>query len=155
MLESSFITTFIIICIAANTIVLSTYHYNMNNNLKLVLDAINLLFTVIFAIEIILKLVAYSWKDFCNDKMNLFDLVVVLVSIIEILFFNDESLGISAFRTIRIVRITRIFQHLKYMTFLITIIKESISKIVYLALLLLIFVIIFALLGKQLFGGRY
>ena len=120
----------------------------------------NFIFTCVFATEMVMKVYGLGPIKYSQDTMNLFDGVVVLLSIVELIFLSGNS-TLSAFRTIRIfrtfriLRVARLFRHLEYMTHLIDVISKSISISSYLALLLLVFIVIFALLGMQIFGGRF
>ena len=51
---------------------------------------INIVFTWIFIVELILKVYALGPKNYIQDKMNLFDAFIVATSILELLFVNDE-----------------------------------------------------------------
>jgi hypothetical protein len=93
--------------------------------------------------------------------MNYIDALVVILSIIELLFLGGSNTSISAFRTIRIfrtfrvLRVARLFRYLKSMAKIIRIVGNSISDFAFIALLLLLFSCIFALLGMQIFGGKF
>jgi hypothetical protein len=54
----------------------------------------NLTFTIIFAVEMFLKLIAYSPMGYIKDTMNIFDGGIVLLSMAELLFLSG---GTSAF----------------------------------------------------------
>jgi voltage-dependent calcium channel R type alpha-1E len=103
----------------------------------------------------ILKLIGLGFRRYCKDPMNIFDGIIVILSLFELALFRDSNSAISAFRTIRILRVARLFRYMEYMSYLIKVITSVISKSVYLALLLLLFTMIFALLGMQIFGGKF
>ena len=54
------------------------------------IDSTNKFFMIAFLLECILKLVGLEMEEFLNDKFNIFDLIIVLVSMIE-LFFSGED----------------------------------------------------------------
>ena len=84
--------------------------------------------------------------------MNYVDATVVILSLFEIIFLGDNS-SITAFRTIRVfrtfrvLRVARLFRYLKSMDLIIRRVSDSIQDFAFLALLLLLFTLIFALLG--------
>lgn len=123
--------------------------------MAIVLYDFNLTFTIIFIVEMALKLFGFGLIRYCKDTMNIFDGIIVILSIFELALFSDSNSAISAFRTVRILRVARLFRYMEYMSYLIKVIASAISKSVYLALLLLLFTMIFALLGMQIFGGRF
>ena len=96
-----------------------------------------------------------------RDSINYLDATVVFLSLIELIFLSGSSSAISAFRTIRIfrtfrvLRVAKLLRHMKSMNVIISVLSKSISSFIYLALLLLLFIIIFALLGMQIFGGKF
>ena len=91
--------------------------------------------------------------------MNYLDGAVVVLSIIEITVFNTGNNAISAFRTVRIfrtfrvLRVARLLRSLKSMHQIISVIGRSLGAFAYLAILLFLFMFIYALLGIQLFGN--
>ena len=108
-----------------------------------------------------LKLTGLGVRSYLNDKMNYLDGSVVILSIVELVFLSDGSSSLSAFRTVRIfrtfrvLRVARLLRTLQSMQVIISVISRSISSFVYIALLLLLFVFIYSLLGMQIFGGRF
>lgn len=86
------------------------------------------------------------------------DFAISLFNVVEFSVLNGVS-GINAirairvFRIFRIIRITRIFRYIQSMNIIIQVISNSLSRFMYLAMLLFLFIIIFALLGMQIFGG--
>ena len=119
----------------------------------------NLVFTIIFCVEMGLKLIGLSVIGYFLDPMNYLDGAVVILSIIEITVFNTGNNAISAFRTVRIfrtfrvLRVARLLRSLKSMHQIISVIGRSLGAFAYLAILLFLFMFIYALLGLQLFGN--
>lgn len=154
---NNLVTAFILL----NTFVLSLDHYGISPEFEEALYLCNVFFTVVFAVEMVLKLVGLGPKAYFKDSMNYFDTLVVLLSVAELSSFSEENSAVSAFRTVRIfrtfrvLRIARLFRYLEYMTKLLSIVGKSVFISLNLALILLIFTLVFALLGMQLFGGRF
>jgi hypothetical protein len=119
----------------------------------------NLLFTIIFALDVLFKVTGLGFFDYIRDKMNIFDLLVVLLSLIEILFLDSSSFSafrsVRIFRTFRVLRVTRLIRSLDYMQVIIHVLGDSLQDFFYISLLLLLFVYIYSLLGMQLFGGKF
>ena len=150
-----------IFCVILNTIVLSIDHYGISSELSNALSTINTCFTYIFLVEMTVKLLAKGVRNYFKDYMNYFDAVVVVVSIIELIFLSGEKSTLSAFRIIRVfrifrvVRVARLFRYLQSMTLIMKVISGSLSKFIYIALLLLLFTVIYTLLGMQVFRGNF
>lgn len=109
------------------------------------------------------KIIVIGAKRYLSDKMNYLDGSVVLLSIVEI-GINTAGGGsggssLSAFRTVRIfrtfrvLRVARLLRMLHSMQVIIGVIQRSFTSFIYIAVLLLLFIFIFALLGMQIFGG--
>ena len=97
-----------------------------------------------------------------KDRINLFDAIIVLISLVEAIFLTDTSIhAISAFRavrllrTFRILRVTKLLRSLAYMQIIIGVVMRSIKKFIYIAALLFLLIFIYALLGMQIFGGQF
>lgn len=56
------------------------------------LNKLNLFFTLLFAIEMILKLIGIGPKEYLRDTFNIFDGIIVILSIVE-LFFDTFTLS--------------------------------------------------------------
>ena len=76
--------------------------------MRRVIDIINTCFSIIFTIEAILKLLAYGGRYF-KDPWNIFDLLIVLISIIGfILQYVSNVDGVSATTAIRSFRMFKL-----------------------------------------------
>lgn len=92
-----------------NTIVLALEHHGIEDDFSDILKLLNLIFTIIFAVEMTLKLIAFGFRGYFSDSMNYLDGAVVVMSIFEIAFLSDGS-AISAFRALRVFRIFRVIR---------------------------------------------
>lgn len=84
-----------------------------------ILDGLNMFFTLTFFLEMIFKLLGLGVKQYTADPSNLFDAFIVFVSLIEV-YFNqlhaiffpkDESefaSGLSALRAFRLSRVLKL-----------------------------------------------
>ena len=77
------------------------------------LEYLNIIFTIIFTLEVIAKLLAYDSRYF-KDGWNIFDFIIVLGSIFGLfLRFLVKYSGHGATTAIRAFRIARIFKLFK------------------------------------------
>lgn len=58
------------------------------------------------------KLIGMGFKEFLIDKMNIFDFVISMLSLGELIFMRGGGLALSAFRSIRMLRVTRLIRSL-------------------------------------------
>jgi hypothetical protein len=70
------------------------------------LEYLNYLFFAIFTLEVIFKFFGLGLRLFVQDKFNVFDAFVVVVSFIEIIMAS----GSGAFSSLRAFRLFRIFK---------------------------------------------
>ena len=82
---NEYFDAFIIIVIIFNTFCLALDKYpNFDDSILDVLGFLNYFFTVIFTSEVVLKITGLSWKVYIKDNFNKFDLMIVIISIIEL-----------------------------------------------------------------------
>jgi len=113
----------------------------------------NYFFTAIFAVECVAKMSAMSPRYFFADGWNLFDFVIVALSIVELLFENVS--GLSMLRSFRLLRVFKLAKSWKSLSDILTIMRKAFSALSNLTFVLFIIVFIFAVLGMQLFGSDY
>ena len=145
--------------IVLNTATLSIDHYGISNYLNGVLFTVNSIFTYLFVIETSLRLIGSGLTEYFRDKMNYFDSIVVILSMIE--FFVASGTSFSAFRVVRVFRIirvlkiARIFRYLTSISTILRTLSNSISRFAYLILFLSILLVVFSLLGMQIFKSNF
>jgi hypothetical protein len=136
----------------------------MQYGLWLFLTVMNLLLTGVFTFESIVKIVGLGPSLFMKDQMNVFDFVVVLFSILDIVIDLMGKLGgsdfvfplpLSVLRAFRIFRLFKLVKSVDSLRKILVTLAQSMASVVYLALLLFLIMIIFILLGMELFGGFY
>ena len=124
-----------------------------------VLTDLNLLCSIIFIAEMVIKLVGLGFKEYAADGFNIFDCVIVQISIFEIvigLLGIEFSSGgaLSALRAVRLLRVFKLARSWVSFRILLETIMETLKHIGTFAVLMLIFMFIFALLGMELYGHK-
>ncbi|CAD8151145.1 unnamed protein product [Paramecium pentaurelia] len=160
IIENRYFLAFITSVIILNTITLSLDRYPISKTESDILDIANQVFTVIFTIEMTLKLIAFD-TNYLKDSMNIFDAVIVILSLIEWILSsagNDSSGGsfsaIQAFRTLRLFRLFKLARTWSSFRKLLTAIAATVGGIAYFIILLLLFMSVAALLGMELFAYK-
>uniref|UniRef100_A0A182PBH0 Sodium channel protein n=1 Tax=Anopheles epiroticus TaxID=199890 RepID=A0A182PBH0_9DIPT len=133
-------------------VVLALEHHGMNANVRDALDIGNKVFTSIFTLECILKVMALS-KDFFLCGWNIFDLIIVSVSLLDLIFELIE--GLTVLRGLRLLRVLKLAQSWTTMKVLLSIIISTIGALGNLTFVLVIVIYIFAVIGMQLFSKDY
>lgn len=154
------IMNFIII---VNTVSLALVRYNQPVSEVYALDQLNLAFTVIFTVELLLKLFAFRIVGYLSDTMNCLDVIVVIFSWVEFGFLSSANTTSSIkilttfklLRTVRLLRLARVLIAFRSVQSLINVMQNTIGSFGFIGLLLLVIMCIYALFGMQLFGGNW
>ncbi|CAH2060517.1 unnamed protein product, partial [Iphiclides podalirius] len=148
----------IIVLVFLNTLVLASEHYHQPPWLDYFQNYANYLFVVLFTMEMLVKMYALGFQGYFVSLFNRFDCFVMVCSIVELaLTFTGTipQLGISVLRCVRLLRVFKVTKYWRSLSNLVASLLNSIQSIFSLLLLLFLFIMIFALLGMQVFGGRF
>uniref|UniRef100_A0A8B9LH72 Voltage-dependent L-type calcium channel subunit alpha n=1 Tax=Astyanax mexicanus TaxID=7994 RepID=A0A8B9LH72_ASTMX len=154
-------TTFywlVILLVFLNTLTISSEHYNQPDWLTEVQDVANKVLLAMFTCEMLIKMYSLGLQAYFVSLFNRFDCFVVCGGIVETILVELEimsPLGISVFRCVRLLRIFKVTRHWASLSNLVASLLNSMKSIASLLLLLFLFIIIFSLLGMQLFGGKF
>ncbi|XP_048088342.1 voltage-dependent T-type calcium channel subunit alpha-1G isoform X6 [Alosa alosa] len=162
MCTSHYLDLFITIVIGLNVITMSMEHYQQPKVLDEALKICNYIFTIIFVLESVFKLVAFGFRRFFKDRWNQLDLAIVLLSIMGITLEEIEvnaSLPINPtiIRIMRVLRIARVLKLLKMavgMRALLDTVIQALPQVGNLGLLFMLLFFIYAALGVELFGDQ-
>jgi hypothetical protein len=77
-------TAFVTVLILGNTAVLACDRLGIEKEEQNVLDALNSFFTWAFVGELVVKLFGLGFKEYAKDSFNIFDAIVVALSMIEL-----------------------------------------------------------------------
>ncbi|CAF3828874.1 unnamed protein product [Rotaria sordida] len=151
--KNAFVDLFITICIVLNTLFMALDQPGQSEKMTRILTAGNYVFTSIFTIECILKIIAMTPAKYLKNGWNTFDLIIVSVSLIELGLANVK--GLSVLRSFRLLRVFKLAKSWQTLNRLMSIIGKSIGALGNLTLVLIIIIFIFAVVGMQLFGHKY
>ncbi|KAI4810148.1 hypothetical protein KUCAC02_018994 [Chaenocephalus aceratus] len=135
--------------VALNTICVAIVHHNQPDWLTIFLYYAEFMF---------LKMYGLGFRLYFHSSFNCFDCGVIVGSIFEVVwgFFRPGmSFGISVLRALRLLRIFKITKYWASLRNLVVSLMSSMKSIISLLFLLFLFIVVFALLGMQLFGGRF
>jgi Na+-transporting methylmalonyl-CoA/oxaloacetate decarboxylase gamma subunit len=161
IISHGFFDGFIMFVIILNTVILSMDKYpEFNPSILFCFKVLNLVFTVIFTCEVVLKMTAFGVRIFCKEGFNVFDLFIVMASLSQIILgllqpSNGKSNG-GVFLILRTFRVFRIFKLFKIgdMRMLLDSIIFTISTIGPYVVFLFFFMYIFALVGMSFYAGN-
>lgn len=162
IVENPYFSQFVIGLIVVNTITLAMDHYPIDTTFEDTLDAINFILTLMFTIEMFLKLIALGLLDYFKEPFNVFDMIIVIVSFVELVLSPPRAFGgnsspsgaISAMRSFRLFRIFKVVSKWTSMKKLLSKVVKTVFDLGNFGLLLLLFLYIYALIGMQFFANR-
>uniref|UniRef100_A0A669D0M0 Voltage-dependent N-type calcium channel subunit alpha n=1 Tax=Oreochromis niloticus TaxID=8128 RepID=A0A669D0M0_ORENI len=145
----------IMIMIALNTVVLMMKFYGAPEFYEAMLKNLNIVFTTLFSLECILKIIAFGPLNYLKDAWNVFDFVTVLGSITDILVteINDRLLNLSFLRLFRAARLIKLLRQGYTIRILLWTFVQSFKALPYVCLLIAMLFFIYAIIGMQVFGN--
>ncbi|XP_073667913.1 calcium channel, voltage-dependent, P/Q type, alpha 1A subunit, b isoform X9 [Paramisgurnus dabryanus] len=141
--------------IALNTIVLMMKYEGASDGYNKVLKNLNIVFTTLFFMECILKIIAFGAQNYFRDAWNIFDFVSVLGSITDILVteLGNNFINLSFLRLFRAARLIKLLRQGETIRILLWTFVQSFKALPYVCLLIAILFFIYAIIGMQLFGN--
>ncbi|XP_009320789.1 PREDICTED: sodium channel protein type 5 subunit alpha-like [Pygoscelis adeliae] len=162
IIKDPFVDLTITVCIVMNTLFMALEHNNMSDNFGFMLNVGNLIFTGIFTTEMILKIIALDPYYYFQQHWNIFDSVIVTLSLIELGLPKHKGKkerrkggSLTVLRSFRLLRVFKLAKSWPTLNTLIKIIGNSLGALSNLTFVLGIIVFIFAIVGVQLFGRSY
>jgi large-conductance mechanosensitive channel len=123
-------------------------------------EVIDLVFVVIFTAECLIKVVAWGFllgeDAYLTNGWNVLDFIVVVVSLLTAVAGGGGSLGsLKSLRTFRALRPLRVINRNPGMKLVVNCLLKSIPSMINVAMVCLLFYVIFAILGVTFFKGQY
>jgi hypothetical protein len=129
-----------------------------------------LVFYFLFLAEMIIKQIGLGCKSYLNDAFNIFDMIIVILSSIDVVLLflvvvegsNDaipEERGFSigaiaqVFRIFRLLRVFKLARSWPSLNYVLHTMASSLTKIGPFSLMLLLFMFIFTILGMEMFSN--
>ncbi|XP_029776821.1 voltage-dependent N-type calcium channel subunit alpha-1B, partial [Suricata suricatta] len=149
----------VVLCVVAlNTLCVAMVHYNQPQRLTTALYFAEFVFLGLFLTEMSLKMYGLGPRSYFRSSFNCFDFGVIVGSIFEVVWAAIKpgtSFGISVLRALRLLRIFKVTKYWSSLRNLVVSLLNSMKSIISLLFLLFLFIVVFALLGMQLFGGQF
>ncbi|XP_036762992.2 voltage-dependent L-type calcium channel subunit alpha-1C isoform X15 [Manis pentadactyla] len=169
VVNSTYFEYLMFVLILLNTICLAMQHYGQSCLFKIAMNILNMLFTGLFTVEMVLKLIAFKPKGHFSDPWNVFDFLIVIGSIIDVIlsetnpaehtqcspFMNAEEnsrISITFFRLFRVMRLVKLLSRGEGIRTLLWTFIKSFQALPYVALLIVMLFFIYAVIGMQVFG---
>uniref|UniRef100_A0AAZ3RSN6 Voltage-dependent L-type calcium channel subunit alpha n=1 Tax=Oncorhynchus tshawytscha TaxID=74940 RepID=A0AAZ3RSN6_ONCTS len=147
--------------ILLNTICLAMQHHGQTHSFNDAMNILNMLFTGLFTVEMILKLIAFKPRGYFSDPWNVFDFLIVIGSIIDVILSEiniqpsvmyNARISITFFRLFRVMRLVKLLSRGEGIRTLLWTFIKSFQALPYVALLIVMLFFIYAVIGMQMFG---
>ena len=118
-------------------------------------EILNNIFSAIFTVECVIKLIGLGFVEYKEDPHNIFDALLVTLSQIEIFItlFNVK-VNFSIFRVCRLLRIFKLAKSWKSFNDILKTMFAAFKNIGVFSLLLVLFILMFSVLGLELFANK-
>ncbi|XP_048104998.1 voltage-dependent T-type calcium channel subunit alpha-1I-like [Alosa alosa] len=153
IVESKYFNRGIMIAILINTISMGIEHHEQPEELTNILEICNIVFTSMFALEMVLKLTAFGFFNYLRNPYNIFDGIIVIISVCEIIGQSDG--GLSVLRTFRLLRVLKLVRFMPALRRQLVVLMKTMDNVATFCMLLMLFIFIFSILGMHIFGCKF
>jgi len=155
---------FLMIIISTITLAIDEPHLAKDSAVKETLNVFDLIFTIIFAVEMVMKMIVYGFiftpNAYMSDGWNILDFFIVMTSIIALpangLFGDNSSFSsLSVLRTFRSLRPLRMINRAPGLKVVVDAIFKCLPAFINIGLVSWLVYLVFAIMGVQLWAGKF
>uniref|UniRef100_A0A671XB20 Calcium voltage-gated channel subunit alpha1 H n=1 Tax=Sparus aurata TaxID=8175 RepID=A0A671XB20_SPAAU len=143
----------IMIAILINTMSMGIEYHEQPQELTDILEISNMVFTSLFSLEMVLKMLALGLFGYIKNPYNGFDSIIVIISVWEIV--GEAEGGLSVLRTFRLLRVLKLVRFLPALRRQLVVLMKTMDNVATFSMLLMLFIFIFSILGMHLFGCKF
>ena len=122
----------------------------MSSDYAHTLSIINAILTSVFGLEAILKMYGLGLRGYFSDGWNIFDIIVVIGSVIDI-GLDGQSVNVSFLRIFRAARLVKLMKKGEIKRILFTFVR-SLRALPWVGLMILMVFFVYAIVGMRVFG---
>uniref|UniRef100_A0A8C2SZ64 Calcium voltage-gated channel subunit alpha1 H n=1 Tax=Coturnix japonica TaxID=93934 RepID=A0A8C2SZ64_COTJA len=153
IVDSKYFNRGIMIAILVNTLSMGIEYHEQPEELTNALEISNIVFTSLFALEMLLKVLVYGPFGYIKNPYNIFDGIIVVISVWEIIGQSDG--GLSVLRTFRLLRVLKLVRFMPALQRQLVVLMKTMDNVATFCMLLMLFIFIFSILGMHLFGCKF
>ncbi|KAK8397955.1 hypothetical protein O3P69_003692 [Scylla paramamosain] len=166
LVEHRYFQRGILVAILINTLSMGIEYHNQPDVLTVIVETSNYIFSAVFAVEMLLKIVAEGPFGYISNGYNVFDGVIVVLSVVEMYQSYSSSTqmvdqqagqgsGLSVLRTFRLLRILKLVRFMPQLRRQLFVMLRTMDNVAIFFSLLILFIFIFSILGMNLFGCKF
>lgn len=149
----------VLTAILVNTVLLAMDHHGMSPAYADFLAKAELVFTVGFTAEMLFKIVGlggvYHYAIANGTQWNRFDGIVVMATLVDLALGQSTGVNLSLLRVFRVFRVVRVLRKNPDLVKLLEAVITSMASLMNLLSFMTLVIIVFAILGMQMFGGTF
>uniref|UniRef100_A0A8C2J209 Voltage-dependent T-type calcium channel subunit alpha-1H n=1 Tax=Cyprinus carpio TaxID=7962 RepID=A0A8C2J209_CYPCA len=153
IVDSKYFNRGIMIAILINTLSMGIEYHEQPEELTNILEISNIVFTSMFVLEMLFKLLAFGIFGYIKNPYNIFDGIIVVISVWEIIGQADG--GLSVLRTFRLLRVLKLVRFLPALRRQLVVLMKTMDNVATFCMLLMLFIFTFSILGMHLFGCKF
>ncbi|XP_066560959.1 voltage-dependent T-type calcium channel subunit alpha-1G isoform X3 [Amia ocellicauda] len=153
IVDSKYFGRGIMIAILINTLSMGIEYHEQPDELTNALEISNIVFTSLFALEMLLKVLVYGPFGYIKNPYNIFDGIIVVISVWEIV--GQQGGGLSVLRTFRLMRVLKLVRFMPALQRQLVVLMKTMDNVATFCMLLMLFIFIFSILGMHLFGCKF
>uniref|UniRef100_A0A671T2E8 Voltage-dependent T-type calcium channel subunit alpha-1H-like n=1 Tax=Sinocyclocheilus anshuiensis TaxID=1608454 RepID=A0A671T2E8_9TELE len=153
IVNSKYFNRGIMIAILINTLSMGIEYHEQPEELTNILEISNIVFTSMFVLEMLFKLLAFGIFGYIKNPYNIFDGIIVVISVWEIIGQADG--GLSVLRTFRLLRVLKLVRFLPALRRQLVVLMKTMDNVATFCMLLMLFIFTFSILGMHLFGCKF
>ncbi|KAI4899956.1 hypothetical protein NFI96_017448 [Prochilodus magdalenae] len=158
IVDSKYFNRGIMFAILINTLSMGVEYHEQPAELTDVLEISNIVFTSLFALEMLLKLLACGLFGYISNPYNIFDLIIVIIrhgSVLVWEIIGQADGGLSVLRTFRLLRVLKLVRFMPALRRQLVVLMKTMDNVATFCMLLMLFIFIFSILGMHLFGCKF
>uniref|UniRef100_A0A8C6PLZ0 Voltage-dependent T-type calcium channel subunit alpha n=1 Tax=Nothobranchius furzeri TaxID=105023 RepID=A0A8C6PLZ0_NOTFU len=153
IVDSKYFGRGIMIAILINTLSMGIEYHEQPEELTNALEISNIVFTSLFSLEMLLKVLVYGPFGYIKNPYNIFDGIIVVISVWEIV--GQQGGGLSVLRTFRLMRVLKLVRFMPALQRQLVVLMKTMDNVATFCMLLMLFIFIFSILGMHLFGCKF
>uniref|UniRef100_A0A4W5NSF4 Calcium channel, voltage-dependent, T type, alpha 1G subunit n=1 Tax=Hucho hucho TaxID=62062 RepID=A0A4W5NSF4_9TELE len=141
IVDSKYFGRGIMIAILINTLSMGIEYHEQPDELTNALEISNIVFTSLFALEMLLKVLVYGPFGYIKNPYNIFDGIIVVISVWEIV--GQQGGGLSVLRTFRLMRVLKLVRFMPALQRQLVVLMKTMDNVATFCMLLMLFIFIF------------
>eukprot|EP00754_Rhynchopus_humris_P001675 Rhum_TRINITY_DN10965_c0_g1::Rhum_TRINITY_DN10965_c0_g1_i1::g.41104::m.41104 len=139
--------------VLTNCLMLAVQHKGQPEGMRDGILVAGYVFTGVYGLEAALKMAAYPPREYFRDLHNVLELVIVVTSVVVLVVWRSSHRA-AVLNSLRLFRLFQLAKHFPEHWMFFSSVGRSVRGVAVLTCVLLLVILIYALMGMALFGGK-